>query len=62
MSFMTPSPACARCSRDADVEIAWVCATGESGLYRNAIGDELVFVQAGAGRLDSVRRISHYCY
>jgi homogentisate 1,2-dioxygenase len=37
-----------------DVEVAWVDATADSPLYRNAIGDELVFVQHGLGRLDSV--------
>ncbi len=37
-----------------DVEVSWVVAEGQSGLYRNAIGDELVYVQAGHGRLDSV--------
>ena len=37
-----------------DVEVAWVEARADSGLYRNAVGDELVFVQHGHGRLDSV--------
>ncbi len=37
-----------------DVEVAWVEADADSGLYRNAVGDELVFVQHGHGRLDSV--------
>ena len=37
-----------------DVEVAWVSARGDSGLYRNAVGDELVFVHRGRGRLDSV--------
>ncbi len=37
-----------------DVEIAWVEAHTDSGLYRNAVGDELVYVQAGSGRLESV--------
>ncbi|MGA7758501.1 MAG: cupin domain-containing protein [Ilumatobacteraceae bacterium] len=37
-----------------DVEVAWVSAGADSGLYRNAVGDELVFVQHGRGRLDSV--------
>ena len=37
-----------------DVEVAWVSAGADSGLYRNAVGDELVFVQHGHGRLDSV--------
>ncbi len=37
-----------------DVEISWVSSAGGGGLYRNAVGDELVFVQEGAARLDSV--------
>ncbi|MEP4651504.1 MAG: cupin domain-containing protein, partial [Ilumatobacter sp.] len=37
-----------------DVEVSWVEADRSSGLYRNATGDELVYVQAGTGRLDSV--------
>jgi homogentisate 1,2-dioxygenase len=37
-----------------DVEVSWVEARADSGLYRNAVGDELVFVQRGRGRLDSV--------
>ena len=37
-----------------DVEVAWVVARHDSGLYRNAVGDELVYVQHGTGRLDSV--------
>jgi homogentisate 1,2-dioxygenase len=37
-----------------DVEVAWVDATDDSALHRNAVGDELVFVQHGHGRLDSV--------
>jgi homogentisate 1,2-dioxygenase len=37
-----------------DVEVSWVSATSDSDLYRNAVGDELVFVQAGAARLESV--------
>lgn len=37
-----------------DVEVAWVSAGADSALYRNAVGDELVFVQHGHGRLDSV--------
>ena len=39
---------------NTDVDVAWVEAEQDSGLYRNAIGDELIYVQAGAGRLDSV--------
>jgi homogentisate 1,2-dioxygenase len=37
-----------------DVEVCWVEAERDSDLYRNAIGDELAYVQAGSGRLDSV--------
>ena len=37
-----------------DVEIAWASATADSGLYRNAVGDELIYVQEGRGRLESV--------
>ncbi|HYN34645.1 MAG TPA: cupin domain-containing protein [Ilumatobacteraceae bacterium] len=37
-----------------DVEVAWVSARGDSALYRNAVGDELVYVQHGNARLDSV--------
>ncbi len=39
---------------NADVDIAWVSTDRDSGLYRNAIGDELAYVQHGAARLDSV--------
>jgi homogentisate 1,2-dioxygenase len=37
-----------------DVEVAWVNARRDSALYRNAVGDELVYVQHGNARLDSV--------
>jgi homogentisate 1,2-dioxygenase len=37
-----------------DVAIAWVAAKLPSPLYRNALGDELLYVQRGHGRLDSV--------
>lgn len=37
-----------------DVEVAWVNARIDSALYRNAVGDELVYVQHGNARLDSV--------
>jgi homogentisate 1,2-dioxygenase len=36
------------------VTIAFVTADADSPLYRNARGDELVYVQSGAARLDSV--------
>ena len=39
-----------------DVRISYVVADTPSPLYRNAIGDECVFVEAGAGdRADGVR-------
>jgi homogentisate 1,2-dioxygenase len=37
-----------------DVRLSHVAATETSGLYRNAIGDELVYVHAGTGALESV--------
>ncbi len=37
-----------------DVEVSWVRAHADSALYRNAVGDELVYVQHGRGRLESV--------
>jgi homogentisate 1,2-dioxygenase len=37
-----------------DVEVAWVDARSDSALYRNAVGDELIYVQHGNARLDSV--------
>jgi homogentisate 1,2-dioxygenase len=37
-----------------DVRIAWVKATGDSPLYRDARGDELVYVQSGAAVVESV--------
>ncbi|MEO1064485.1 MAG: cupin domain-containing protein [Actinomycetota bacterium] len=39
---------------NADVAIGWVVATEDSPLYRNAAEDELLFVQSGAGTLESV--------
>jgi homogentisate 1,2-dioxygenase len=39
---------------NADVVISRASATEPSPLYRNAIGDELVYVQSGAGVLESV--------
>ncbi|HUF32979.1 MAG TPA: homogentisate 1,2-dioxygenase [Acidimicrobiales bacterium] len=36
------------------VRLAWVAADATSPLYRNAAGDELLFVQAGSGSLESV--------
>jgi homogentisate 1,2-dioxygenase len=37
-----------------DISICRVTATGSSGLYRNAAGDELIYVQAGSACLESV--------
>gem|GEM_PF-2536381 len=39
---------------NADVSFGWVAATMPSPLYRNTTGDELLVVQRGAGRLESV--------
>lgn len=36
-----------------DVEVSWAVARTDSALYRNALGDELIFVQHGRGRLAS---------
>jgi homogentisate 1,2-dioxygenase len=38
---------------NADLTISYVAATRSSGLYRNAIGDELVFVESGSAVLES---------
>jgi homogentisate 1,2-dioxygenase len=37
-----------------DVRISYVTATGASPLYRNAIGDECLYVESGRGRVESV--------
>ena len=39
---------------NADVVIGWVVAAVDSPLYRNAAEDELLYVHAGAGTLESV--------
>ncbi|MFJ6216009.1 homogentisate 1,2-dioxygenase [Streptomyces sp. NPDC092296] len=39
---------------NADVRIAYVAAGAPSPLYRNAIGDECVYVESGTGRVDTV--------
>jgi homogentisate 1,2-dioxygenase len=36
-----------------DVRVSWMSADRESGLYRNAIGDELLFLHDGAARLET---------
>ena len=38
---------------NADVRLAWVQADSNSGIYRNAVGDELVYVQTGRAVLES---------
>ena len=39
---------------NADVRISYVVAAGTSPLYRNATGDELVFVESGTGVLETI--------
>jgi homogentisate 1,2-dioxygenase len=39
---------------NADVTIAFAAATAPGPLYRNAVGDELLYVQAGSGVLETV--------
>jgi homogentisate 1,2-dioxygenase len=39
---------------NGDVRIAYVVAGEASALYRNAVGDECVFVQAGSGTVETV--------
>ncbi|MEC3920409.1 homogentisate 1,2-dioxygenase [Nocardia sp. CDC160] len=39
---------------NADVRISYVAALRESALYRNAIGDELVYIESGSGRVETV--------
>jgi homogentisate 1,2-dioxygenase len=39
---------------NADVRLGYVAAAKSSPLYRDAIGDECVYVESGAGRLESV--------
>jgi homogentisate 1,2-dioxygenase len=39
---------------NSDVSISWTSADRSSPLYRSAVGDELVYVQAGSARLESV--------
>lgn len=39
---------------NADVRISYVLASSPSPLYRNAIGDECVFVEAGSGTVQTV--------
>ncbi|HEY1741051.1 MAG TPA: cupin domain-containing protein [Acidimicrobiia bacterium] len=37
-----------------DLRVAWVVAVGDGSLYRNAAGDELVYVQSGSACCESV--------
>ena len=39
---------------NADIRLAWASASASSPLYRNATGDELVYVQRGGAVLESV--------
>jgi homogentisate 1,2-dioxygenase len=39
---------------NADVRISYVLATAPSPLYRNAVGDECVYVESGAARVETV--------
>jgi homogentisate 1,2-dioxygenase len=39
---------------NADVTVCWVTSEHSSDLYRNATGDEIAYVFAGSGRLESV--------
>ncbi len=39
---------------NADVTVCWVTSDRSSDLYRNATGDEIAYVFAGSGRLESV--------
>lgn len=39
---------------NADCRLAYVVATVTSPWYRNGVGDELVFIESGSGRLESV--------
>jgi homogentisate 1,2-dioxygenase len=38
---------------NADVRLSYVAATSSSGLYRNAIGDEVLYVESGAGVVET---------
>jgi homogentisate 1,2-dioxygenase len=37
-----------------DVRISYVVAAADSPLYRNAVGDEIVYVESGGGRVETV--------
>ena len=45
---------------NGDVRISYVVASQESPLYRNAIGDECVYVEAGSGTVETVFGVLSY--
>ena len=45
---------------NGDVRISYVVAGAASPLYRNAVGDECVFVEAGAGTVETVFGVLTY--
>ncbi|HEX2892853.1 MAG TPA: homogentisate 1,2-dioxygenase domain-containing protein [Marmoricola sp.] len=45
---------------NGDVRISYVVATAPSPLYRNAIGDECVYVESGAGTVETVFGVLAY--
>src|SRR4051794_4346405 len=45
---------------NADVRISYVVATESSPLYRNAIGDECVYVESGTGTVETVFGVLSY--
>jgi len=45
---------------NADVRISYVVATDPSPLYRNAIGDECVYVESGSGTVETVFGVLSY--
>ncbi len=45
---------------NGDVRISYVVATEPSPLYRNAVGDECVFVEAGSGTVETVFGVLSY--
>jgi homogentisate 1,2-dioxygenase len=66
-----PGPGAAAPSTDAvsgrrlvlgngDVRISYVVATGTSPYYRNAVGDECVYVEAGSGTVETVFGVLSY--
>ena len=45
---------------NGDVRISYVVAAEPSPLYRNAVGDECVFVEAGSGTVETVFGVLSY--